>query len=193
MELIEAIEGRRSIGRVRTDEPSREEIETLLRAAVKAPNHRNNQPWRFVVVAGKAREELGDAMGEGLRARLHDVDPDKAAVLIDGERAKPLRAPIVIVVASKRSEDERIHPLEDMQACSAAIQNMLLAAHDKGLAAQWRTGGAVNDAVVKEHLGLDQRDEIAGFVYVGYPPEGYEANLKPRPREYAEFTEWRCS
>src|SRR5688572_1113192 len=98
MELLEAIEGRRSIGRVRPDEPPREDIEALLRAAVKAPNHRNNQPWRFFVIAGKAREELGNAMGEGLRARLReDVTDDKATVLIDGERAKPLRAPIIIV------------------------------------------------------------------------------------------------
>jgi nitroreductase len=193
MELIDAIEGRRSIGRVGPEEPPREDIEALLRAAVKAPNHRNNQPWRFFVLAGKAREHLGNAMGEGLRARLRDLEDDKAAVIIDGERAKPLSAPILIVVASKRSDDERIHPREDMQACSAAIQNMLLAAHDTGLAAQWRTRGAVNDAAVKEHLGLELRDEIAGFVYVGYPPEGYEANLKPRPREYAEFTQGRSS
>jgi len=191
LDVLEAIKGRRSIGRTSDEEPPREAIEALLDAAVEAPNHRNNQPWRFTVLSGKAREQLGDAMAEGLSARLVDVDAEKATALVDGERTKPLRAPFVIAVASKRSEDPRIHPLEDMQACSAAIQNMLLAAHARGLAAQWRTGGAVADPIVKSHLGLNKEDEIAGFIYVGYAADGVETMLKPRLREYAEFTEWR--
>jgi len=191
MDVLEAIKGRRSIGRTSDEEPPREDIEALLDAAVEAPNHRNNQPWRFIVLTGKAREDLGNAMADGLSARLVDVDAEKATALVNGERGKPLRAPVVIAVASKRSEDPRIHPLEDMQACSAAIQNMLLAAHARGLAAQWRTRGAVADPVVKSHLGLNAEDEIAGFIYVGYAADGFETMLKPRVRESAEFTEWR--
>jgi nitroreductase len=191
MELIKAIETRRSIGRVSDLQPPREVIEVLLSAAVKAPNHRNNQPWRFFVLTGSAREELGAVMAESLGARLLDMDREKADPIILGERAKPLRAPVIIVVASKHSDDERINPMEDMQACAAAIQNLLLAAHDQGLAAQWRTGGAVSADAVKAHFGLDPHDEIAGFVYVGYPLDGYETMLKPRPRDYVTMTEWR--
>src|SRR3954452_7412604 len=106
MELLEAIGSRRSIGRVRADEPPREMIAVRLEAAVKAPNHRNNQPWRFFVLSGHAREALGDVMAESLQTRLQNVEPEKAEALILSERAKPLRAPVVIVVASKRSNDE---------------------------------------------------------------------------------------
>jgi nitroreductase len=191
MDTLEAINTRRSIGRVREEAPSREEIERLIAAAVKAPNHHDTQPWRFVVLTGTAREALGVKMAESLASKLTDVEPDRAKVLCDVERVKPLRAPVLITVAVKHAARERINPTEDLQACAAGIQNMLLAAHASGLGAQWRTGAPAYDARIKEHLGFETTDEIAGFIYVGYPREGSEGQFKPRERPFAEFTEWR--
>src|SRR5688572_4081782 len=65
--VLRAIRERRSIGIVRPDAVPRPVIEQVLEAAVWAPNHHLTQPWRFFVLTGKAREELGDAM---VQARL---------------------------------------------------------------------------------------------------------------------------
>lgn len=188
METLEAITTRRSVGKVRPERPSRQLIERMLEAAVQAPNHHLTEPWRFFVLAGKAREELGRVMADVLRQHLDDPESGAGTAQIAKEMEKPLRAPVLIVVATKRSDNPRIVPVEDIEATAAAVQNILLAAHDMGLAAQWRTGDAAYDPSVKSFFGLDPEDHLAGFVYVGY------ADKEPGPRQRVPAsakTEWR--
>ncbi len=191
MEVIEAIHSRRSIGRMGPAEPPREIIETLLDAAVQAPNHRETLPWRFFVLTGAARVKFGEVVAEAVRPSLSDLDEARREGVLAAERAKPLRAPALIVVGVKHPASEKIEPSEDLQACAAAIQNLLLAAHSQGLAAQWRTGAGAYNRSVKESFGLAAEDEIAGIVYLGYPDADYVASMPERSREYAEITQWR--
>ncbi len=72
MDALEAIETRCSVGKVKPERPPRALIERLVQAATHAPNHFRTQPWRFLVLAGPAREELGRAMARALAARLPD-------------------------------------------------------------------------------------------------------------------------
>jgi nitroreductase len=188
VDVLEAIATRRSIGRLQPDEPSREVLEALLDAAVMAPNHHETQPWRFFVLTGGAREVLGDVMAEALRARMEGQDEARLNAMCEAEKTKPLRAPVIIAVACKAPQVERIVPLEDQQACAAAVQNLLLAAHALGLGAQWRTGDAVYDDRVKAHFGLEPIDCLVGFVYVGLPQPDFTP--KGRAREFAAVTEW---
>ena len=60
--VFETIKNRRSMGKMTPERPSRQQIERLLEAASHAPNHHNAQPWKFIVLAGSAREELGALM-----------------------------------------------------------------------------------------------------------------------------------
>ncbi len=62
MTIFEIIKRRRSIGKMTGERPAREQIERLLEAATHAPNHYKVQPWKFIVLAGKARERLGAVM-----------------------------------------------------------------------------------------------------------------------------------
>ena len=78
---------------------------------------------------------------------------------------------------------------EDLQAASAAVQNMLLAANSLGLAAIWRTGDGAYDDRIKTYFGLRPVDDIAGIVYLGYPDPSMPADT--RQRAYADRTEWR--
>ena len=94
MELFEAIHGRQSVGKVRPDPVPRQLIEKMLLAAAQAPNHHKVRPWRFVVLTGGARERLGEVMADCLRRRDPSADDDKLA----RERARPLRAPVLIAV-----------------------------------------------------------------------------------------------
>ncbi len=189
MEVIDAIVNRRSLGKMTKETPPREAIEKMLQAAVHAPNHHDTQPWRFWVLSGKAREDLGNELAESLKLRMSDMEQSKLDGLMFAERAKPMRSPVLIVVGVSPERDKPMDMREDLQAASAAIQNMLLTADSMGLAAIWRTGDGAYDDHVKAYFGLKPTDEIAGIVYVGYP----DTSLPPMPsrtREHSAKTEW---
>ena len=79
MELLTAIHTRHSIPRVRPDPVPQALVERLLAAAVQAPNHHHNRPWRFVVLSGAARERLGEAMARGQSLRVPASTPAPGA------------------------------------------------------------------------------------------------------------------
>ncbi len=187
METLETIMTRRSVGKVKPDLPPKELIETVLGAATQAPNHHNTEPWRFFVLAGRAREDLGRVMAEVLRPQLPDPDSESGKALLAKEAEKPLRAPVLIVVASKASDNPKVVPIEEVEATAAAVENLLLAAHDLGLAAVWRTGKPAYDPRVKQLFDLGAADHLVGFIYLGYP----DATPAPRQRSAAGKVEWR--
>src|SRR4051812_23335312 len=107
MDLIEAIAGRRSKGKMMREEvPPRAEVEKVLEAAVHAANHHDTQPWRFYVLSGDSRAEFGDALAEALRAREPAMDAAKLDGLMMAERAKPLRSPVLVVVGVQSQRDD---------------------------------------------------------------------------------------
>jgi nitroreductase len=132
---------------------------------VQAPNHHLVQPWRFVILSGAARERLGNIMADSLRG----LKPDAPEAALNAERAKPLRAPVLIAVGVDKPSDPKVVEIENICAAAAATQNMLLAAQAVGLAAMWRTGPAATDPKVKAFLGLAPDQHLIAFVYVGYP------------------------
>lgn len=165
MEVLEAIHTRRSVPKVKSSPVPRELVEKLLSAAVQAPNHHRVRPWLFTVLSGAAREKLGDVMAETLRKGKPDI-PKEA---LDVERARPLRAPLIIAVGVEKPADPKVSEVENVCAAAAAAQNILLAAHGLGLAAMWRTGPAATDPAVKNFLGLANDQHLIGFLYIGYP------------------------
>lgn len=182
MEAYDAIMTRRSVPCTTGDAPGRAQIERLLDAAVRAPNHHLTEPWRFVVLAGDALRAFADAWADG--ARREGKDPDAA-------RAKARRAPVVIcVVARPKGHLPKVSEIEEHHAVGAAIQNILLAAHATGLAAMLRTGPAAHIPEVRRHLGVADDEIVAGFVYVGYPsPDDDRPMTRRTPAR--QLTEWR--
>ena len=167
MNTIEAIYARQSVGKVREDAIPRAEIQRLLGAAVQAPNHHKIRPWRFVVITGKARNRLGEVMAQSLRRQFPQVTEDG----LEKQRAKPLRAPLIIAVGVDRASEPNIIEVENVCAAAAACENLLLAATDMGLAGYWRSGDAARDPDVKRLLGLAPEQELIAFLYLGYPEE----------------------
>jgi nitroreductase len=188
MSVFEVIRNRRSVGKVKPDRPPREKIERMLEAATYAPNHHLTEPWRFIVLAGQARQELGELMEQSLRQRMSETTSEKAQAALNKERNKPLRAPVVIAVASAQPNGPKVVDLENVAAVAAAIQNMLLVAKEEGLGAMWRTGDPARDPAIKRHLGLSPEEHIVGFVYVGYPAIPHTDRF---PAPYQTKTEWR--
>lgn len=162
MDLLAGIESRTSALKLTAPGPSREHVETIVRAGARAPDHGRLRPWRFVVLEGDARARLGDAMAAMTLARYPNSTPEQ----LNGERAKPMRAPTIVALGAKVMKG-KIPEIEQVMAVAAAAQNMMLAAHALGYGAMWKTGGAAYDAGVKALLGLAPEDHIVGFIYLG--------------------------
>jgi nitroreductase len=182
LEVTQAIQSRRSVGRVKQDPVPRELVEKILENAVHAPNHKITEPWRFHVFTGKGRGELARARAELARilAETEGEEEELAAGRISRERKKAFRAPVVIAVISRGGRDE-VETLENYAACAAAVQNMQLTAHALGLATIWRTGLQAYHPYMREFFGLEAGDKIVAYLYLGYP----DMEERPRRREPA--------
>jgi nitroreductase len=165
MNTIEAIFTRHSISAVMPDPIPHELTVQLLSAAVQAPNHFHVRPWHFVVIEGAARERLGNLFAQILLTDHPELPP----AALEKERAKPLRAPLLIAVGVTPPDDTRQDPIEDICAVAAACENLLLAAHELGLGVMWRTGSMVHNPLVKAFLGLSTDRPLIGFLYIGFP------------------------
>jgi nitroreductase len=175
MELKIALQTRISVPRVKANPVPRETIQKLLDAGNQAPNHHRVRPWRFFVLTGEARSRLGDVMA----ASQHDREPAATSEALDKTRALPLRAPLVIAVGVDAPREERVIEIENICAVAAACQNILLAAHDLGLGANWRTGVWARDPKVKEFFGLAPEQHLVAFIYVGIPEGETKFTVRP--------------
>jgi nitroreductase len=183
MDIFEAIHARQSIGKVKPDPLPHDLIEKLLAAGAQAPNHRDVRPWRFIVISGAGRDQLGEVFAASIKSQK----PETPEAALAGEKAKFLRAPVLIAVGVDKPADPKVVEIENICAAAAAAQNILLAAHGLGLAAQWRTGGAATDPQVKEFLGLQADQHLIAFIYIGYPLS--EVAPKSRPT-FDDRTRW---
>ncbi|MBE0698503.1 MAG: nitroreductase [Anaerolineaceae bacterium] len=183
MDILDVIHTRHSVSRVLPDPVPPGLIQTLLSAAVQAPNHFRVRPWRFFVISGDSRVRLGEVMAQSLRARQPASDESALAA----ERSRPLRAPVLIAVAVDPPAEPKVVEIENICAAAAAVENMLLAAHALGLGAMWRTGPAARDPKVKAFLGIAAEQELIAFVYVGYPDE---MPVQPPRPSYEDRVVW---
>lgn len=186
--MSRTILSRRSVGRVTAEPLPHGTVEDLIEAAIRAPNHGLTHPWRFVVLEGNARRAAGLAH---LAAKERPGRP-LAEPARTKEASRFERAPTVIVcVCRTESADEAVRR-EDRDAVAAGVQNLLLAAAERGLGAIWRTGTMADEPELREHLGLDDRDAVVAFVYVGRPVRPPNSAVTRRPA-VDDVTEWRGS
>ncbi len=175
MDVLTALATRRTAAGFAPDPVDRAVVERLIEAATWAPNHKHTEPWRFHVLAGNARSALADRVAAWLR------DSEGASESqIESTCKKLVRAPVLIILTQAGTPDDPMRDLEDYAACSAAAQNLLLAATAEGLVSKWSTGKLATMPPVFEHLGLEPHDRIVGYLYLAHPPEGTEAQRAER-------------
>lgn len=163
MDIFAAIDGRASAVKLGEPGPSRDHLLRILQAGARAPDHGKLAPWRFVVIEGAAREKLGRAMADSLRA--HEPGAGDSQLL--REREKALRAPTIIAAATRIRKGHKIPEIEQVLAVGAAVENMFLTAQALGYGVMWKTGAAAYDAHVKAVLNLEADDQIVAFLYLG--------------------------
>lgn len=154
--------------------PSPDELQTILTAASRVPDHGKLFPWRFVVFEGEARERFGKVLVDALR-ETEKVTDERASV----ESARLTRAPTVVAVISRIREAIAIPEWEQMLSVGAVCQTMLIAAHALGFVANWLTEWYAYHPLVKERLGLKPGERIAGFIYMGKSAVELEERVRP--------------
>lgn len=181
---LRAVVERRSIGRLDDPGPTAAQLAAMLEVAGTAPDHGRLRPWRFIVLRGPAREELGAAFARAVAART----PDTPAAELDKVARKALRAPVIVAVIARTVPHRKVQPWEQVVAAGCATQNLCIAATAYGFGSMWRTGWLVEHPAVLTHLGLDAHEQVVGLVYLGTVPDDFE----PPPREVeAPDVVWR--
>ncbi|QXI37152.1 NAD(P)H nitroreductase [Pseudomonas xantholysinigenes] len=164
MEALDALLNRVSVPRLTEPAPNAAQREALFLAALRAPDHGQLRPWRFLTIEGQGREKLGELFAEAVQAK-----GDATQAALDKARAMPLRAPLLIVVIARLQEHFKVPQIEQRLAAGCAAHGILIAAHAQGIGAVWRTGDMAFDAHVHEGLGLEANEEVIGYLYVGTP------------------------
>lgn len=154
---------RRSCARLSAPAPDSCELETILQAGLRAPDHGGLQPWRFIVAQGDGLLRLGDIYYQAMQAQGAD---DAALTKAQG---MPLRAPVVITVVARITPNHSVPEVEQLLSAGCCVHAMQMAAQAMGYGGVWRTGALCYDAVVESGLGLNEHESLVGFLYIGTP------------------------
>ena len=163
MDAMEVLRKRHSARALRDPAPTGAALEAILESATRAPDHGRLRPWRFILIESQQRISLGNLLAE----RLRRTRPSATDEMLERERQKAFRAPLIIVVAARCNLAAKVPVIEQILSAGAAAQNMMLAAFAQGFNAMWKTGDAAYDDDVKQALGLEPKDAIVGFIHLG--------------------------
>lgn len=179
-DLFDFIKDRRSIRKYQSQAVAIKLIQEVLSAGVWAPSAHNAQPWRFIVLSeASSKRGLAKVMAESWAE-----DMAKDGQKIDGEmfqaRVKRFATAPVLILACLTMEDMTLQPDQKrqnverdlaMQSLGAAMQNLLLATHAKGLGACWFCAPGFCKEKVKQRLEVPQEVEPQALIAMGYPAE----------------------
>ena len=156
----------------------------MLQAAVRVPDHGKRVPFRFLRIAGDARDALGDA----LAARTLQRNPQASDAEIEKDRRRFSHAPLVIAVVARLGEDAKIPESERFSSASCVCFALLQAAQASGFGAQWLTGWPAYDPQIRRLLGLGDDEKVAGFIHIGTPM--IDVPERDRPDARTLLSDW---
>ena len=187
LRTLDLLLSRRSTGALAEPAPSGTELDLILEAGLRVPDHGRLRPWRFVLIRGEARTAFGECLAEAIKAR----DRAAPAALLDRYRAWAVRNPLLIAVGTRIRSGHPVPEIEQVLSAGAAAMNMLNAIHLLGYAGIWVTGANAYDARVNEALGFRAPSRLVGFLGVGTPINALEPILaSQRPDQSAHVFEW---
>jgi len=187
MDTIDVLTQRQSVGADFLTEPGPgpEELQKILSAALRVPDHGRLFPWRIQVLDKPAQKNLAEVYV----ARYRALNPAARDNQIEHERRRPQRAPLLLVVSNRLEPMHKIPILEQTLSGGALCMNILNAAHALGFAANWVTGWPAFDDAVKSALGVPPASQIIGFIHVGSPGAPPKERIRPKLEDIV--SEWK--
>lgn len=172
MELFEAMQSRHSYRSFLPDALPREDIERLIEAAATAPSSGNQQPCRFHVATGESRAAVGSVLAQSTQhleelMELMGHEPTEEALRWYAELGN---APVVIACSLPADGDDFFR-LNRVLAAGAALQHILLAATEEGLASCLVTFSYWVRGEIARALNLAEDREVIAMVVLGKPSE----------------------
>lgn len=169
MEPLEIIFTRRSIRKYKPEPVDRKDLRTIIEAGMHAPSARNQQPWQFIVIENN-----------GIKEQITRAHP--YASMLPG-------APVAILVCGDTNLEKSsgYWPID----CSAATQNMLLAAHALGIGSVWLGVHPRNERkdAIRKICDLPENIEPFALIVLGYPDEHKEKPARWKP-ERVQLNSW---
>ena len=165
-----------------TPVPDRHQLETILTAAARSPDHGKLEPWRFIVLGHDALQVVADALpAAGRRLGIPQDKIDKPVKTYGGAHLA------VVVVFSPKTSD-KVPKIEQTYATGGVCLALVNAALASGFGANWLSGWFSHDRdFIHEVFGLAPHETVAGIVHIGTasstPPD------RPRP-DLAAITDW---
>jgi len=186
MDAHDAIAARTST-RAFADRPvPRAVLERLLAAAVRAPNHKLTEPWRFAVLSGGSAVRFAEIRRAHRASKFADPAAPEAARAIDKTWREARGTPVFAVVMCAVSDDP-VRREEDYASVMMAAQNLLIAATAEGLGSYLRTGGILEEAALKDLVSLPAGHRVVAVISLGYPAA---AQLPTRRGDPSGKTAW---
>ncbi|MGX9418935.1 NAD(P)H nitroreductase [Vibrio sp. RC27] len=178
MDALELLLTRRSVAKLSAPAPEGRALEKIIEAGLRAPDHGNLTPWRFVIAQGDGLQKLSDIY---VSAAQQNGSNDE---IVEKLRNAPFRAPMVITVIAKVTEHPKVPAFEQHLSAGCAVQAMQMAAVAQNFQGVWRSGSWMFDPKVKQAFSLEGDDEIVGFLYLG------TATIEPMKAPQRDFSKY---
>lgn len=163
MNALELLLTRTSSPVLQEPAPTAEQLELMMKAASRAPDHGSLTPYRFLKIEGEGLSRLGELFLASSQAEAGELSEAQAAKL----RNMPMRAPMILVAIAVTREHPKVPVSEQLITAGCAAHGVVQAAAAQGVGAMWRSGDMAFNPRVAQGLGLAENEQIIGFIYLG--------------------------
>jgi len=161
MDAIDNILNKVSARELAVPYPSKEEMETVYKAALRAPDHAWLRPSSFIEVKDDGLKKLSNIF------KKYAQDKNFTKDMIKKYEQAPFRAPMILILVNTYKEHPKVPAIEQKLSTAASAQNITLALNAMNYSSIWRTGKLAFNKDVQKELGLQDNQEILGYLYVG--------------------------
>ena len=162
MEALNNILNRVSARELSSPYPTKDEMDLVYKAALRAPDHAWLRPTSFIEVKDEGLDRLSKIFfdfGNSMENITEEV--------LDKYKNAPYRAPMIVILINTAKEHPKVPAIEQKLSTATAAQNLMLALNALNYASIWRTGKLAFNELVQKDLGLTSDQEILGYLYIG--------------------------
>lgn len=183
MTPLDTLLSRKSHNKLTEPAPTASQIELMLQAALRAPDHAQLKPWKYRIFQAGSLLTLADLFTQASQLESPAISQEK----LNKIRLKTFRAPMIMVATVNLKDHPKVPEIEQILSAGASVQNLIMAAHFLDIGAIWRTGALCFNHHLNELLNLKEKESIIGFIYLGKE----QGEKKPVPIvEQSAFVEW---
>jgi nitroreductase len=181
MNISETIRLRRSIYPEQFLDKQIEEkdLMTMLENANYAPTHKLTQPWRFRIIEGDKKKELGLILAEWMKA--NNSPEHFSETQYNKMTSRPAKSALVMAICMQRDPKESLPEWEELAATAMAVQNIWLTGTSLGIGMYWATPKPIKSKELADFLQLQEGESCLGFLYMGYYEPNPEQTAKRNP------------